>query len=88
MKQSSATRKIIPEIRAGSNAVAQHHPATSGAGFTDLEASTVPAQDVAAYIADMVGELRAMAQQCGFETLGRILDIAEREANWRAQGRL
>ena len=44
----------------------------------------VSATDVAAYIADMVAELRTLANQSQFDTLARVLDIAEREAKWRA----
>jgi hypothetical protein len=52
-----------------------------GAGTTDHE--QVPTTDVAAYLADMLLELRTIAQQSGFATLSRVLVIAEEEAKLR-----
>jgi hypothetical protein len=49
--------------------------------------SEVSVRDVAAYIADMLIELRELAQDTGLETLGRVLEIAEREAKWRMEER-
>lgn len=60
-----------------------------GFGFdTAPVASAVSPQDVAAYLADMLIELRQIAQQTGFETLGRVLEIAEREAKYRMEAKL
>ena len=59
------------------------------AGFTDGAADPadgagqIPAADMAAYMADMLMELRTMARQSGFDTLGRVLEIAESEAKLR-----
>ena len=51
------------------------------------EVSAVPSDDVAAYMADMLLELRELARRSGFETLGRVLEIAEREAQLRVGDR-
>ncbi len=51
------------------------------------EPDAVSAKDVAAYIADMLLELQELAQNSGFETLRRVLEIAEREAKWRMEER-
>ena len=45
-------------------------------------------RDIAAFIASMVLDLREMAEKSGFDTLGRVLEIAEREAKWRMEDRL
>jgi hypothetical protein len=47
----------------------------------------VSTRDVAAYIADMLLELQELARGSGFETLRRVLEIAEREAKWRMEER-
>ena len=47
----------------------------------------VSARDVAAYMADMLIELQELARGSGFETLRRVLEIAEREAKWRMEER-
>ena len=58
-------------------------------GYEPVSAlEAVSAQDMAAYIADMLLELRELAQEAGFETLGRVLEIAEREAKWRMEERV
>ena len=44
-------------------------------------------QDMAAYMADMIAELRSLAKKFDFETLGRVLEIAEREARYRMDER-
>ena len=44
-------------------------------------------QDIAAYMADMILELRELAQRSGFQTLGRVLEIAESEAKLRVGDR-
>lgn len=89
MTQSSTPRRSLPDILANSNPTADQDGYPARIGFVDQTTgeAVVPSQDIAAYIADMVGELRVMAQQTGFETLSRILEIAEREAKWRAQVR-
>ena len=51
----------------------------------DTTMAAVPKQDVAAYIADLVNELRVLAREAGFETLSRVLEIAEREAQYRME---
>jgi hypothetical protein len=43
----------------------------------------VSSADVAAYIADMLLELRTLAEKSRFTTLGRILEVAEQEAKLR-----
>lgn len=48
---------------------------------------SVPAADIAAYMVDMLLELRALAEKSGFETLGRVLEIAENEAKLRVGDR-
>lgn len=47
----------------------------------------VSARDVAAYMADMLAELQELAHDSGFETLRRLLEIAECEAKWQMQER-
>ena len=40
----------------------------------------VPIEDIADYMADMLQELRRLASRSGMDTLGRVLEIAEKEA--------
>lgn len=43
---------------------------------------TIPPQDVAEFIAEMISDLRLLADKSGLDTLGRFLEVAEREAKW------
>ena len=55
--------------------------AADGANDGDRKTETVALPDVAAYMADMLRELRQLAAKTGMDTLGRVLEIAETEAN-------
>ena len=59
----------------------------SGDSATSGDMAEVEASDVASYMADLLIELRALARKSGFETLGRVLEIAETEAKLKAGGR-
>jgi metal-dependent amidase/aminoacylase/carboxypeptidase family protein len=71
------------------DAVSGNSPVTAAAvnfGCEQPHASDpVSARDVAAYMADMLVELQDLARDSGFETLRRVLEIAEREAKWRME---
>ena len=54
--------------------------ATCAAAEQTTALEPVPAADLAAYMADMLQELRQLAAKSGMDTLGRVLEIAEREA--------
>ena len=75
MKQARAIR---------SNAVTS---GGTGPATAPSPSEPISKQDMAAYIADMIVELRALAKQMDFETLGRVLEIAEREARYRMEER-
>jgi hypothetical protein len=59
------------------------HPDTGFTGAPEDQHEQIPAADIAAYMADMLMELRTMARRQGFDTLGRVLEIAESEAKLR-----
>ena len=53
--------------------------------MTPAEAvSPFSADELRPLATDMVAELRTLANQSQFDTLARVLDIAEREAKWQA----
>lgn len=59
-------------------------------GHNAIAESSNPEQspeDVAAYMADMLLELKQMAENSGHVTLSKVLEIAHREANWRKASR-
>ena len=92
MTRTSVNPKTLTEDATGRTPPVSA-PAAGATGSTDVyagaagEAGDVPAADIAAYMADMLHELRAMARQSGFDTLGRVLEIAESEAKLRVGDR-
>lgn len=60
--------KEVPDSRAAT-------PSRQGGVRTALNAL-----DVADYIVDVLGELRSMAQDSGQQTLGLLIEVAQREA--------
>lgn len=82
-KSSSSHGFILHDAPSGNS------PATAAAvnyGYEPPQVSDpVSARDIAAYMADMLLELQELARGSGFETLRRVLEIAEREAKWRME---
>ena len=73
----------LPDVPVGNSSTVS---ATANFGYEPAPAGeSVSARDVAAYMADMLLELQELARDAGFETLRRVLEIAEREAKWRME---
>ena len=74
------------ELRAGTKTSDPEHYKVSDKinEVSDTIKSSTPRQ-TAAYMADMLDELRSMAEKSGHISLGEMLEFAHREAVWRSR---